>query len=134
MSSNSYTANEMGDKPKNPTMKEVNRMYIDRIIQSLTEDKEKWTREVMCGMGGCFVDYYSPKYKNTNGDVIMFSDKEFAGAHIDGMLAWTIGFWDYHNPFSDRSSKLRKAMREMKQYLIIKDEEKRLSKLKKSIE
>lgn len=115
-------------------MKEVNRMYIDRIIQSLTEDKEKWEREVMCGMDGCFVDYYSPKYKNTSGDIIMFSDKELAGAHIGGILAWTIGFWDYYNPFSDRSSKLRKAMREMKQHLIIKDEEKKLSKLKKSIE
>ena len=134
MSEYSYTANELGDKPKNPTMKEVNRMYIDRIIQSLTEDKEKWTREVICGMGGCFVDYYSPKYINTNGDDLMFSDKEYAGAHINGILSWRITGWDYFNPFSDRSSKLRKAMREMKQYLIIKDEEKRLSKLKKSIE
>jgi hypothetical protein len=115
-------------------LKEVNRMYIDRIIKSLTEDKEKWTREVMCGMEGCIVDYYSPKYKNTNGDDVIFSDKGFAGAHIGGMLSWTIGFWDYHNPFSDRSSKLRKAMQEMVKYHIIKDEEKRLSKLKKSIE
>ena len=115
-------------------LKEVNRMYIDRIIQSLTEDKEKWTREVMCGMGGCIVDYYSPKYKNTSGDMISFSDKGLAGAHINGMLVWNVGFWDYYNPFSDRSTKLRKAMNEMQQYLFIKDEEKRLSKLKKSIE
>jgi hypothetical protein len=64
----------------------------------------------------------------------MFSDKDFAGAHINGMLSWTISGWDYYNPFSDRSAKLRKAMNEMRQYLIFKDEEKRLSKLKKSIE
>jgi hypothetical protein len=115
-------------------LKEVNRMYIDRIIQSLTEDKEKWTREVMCGMDGCFVDYYSPKYKNKNGDDIMFSDKGLAGAHIDGMLSWEISIWDYYNPFSERSAKLRKVMNKMRQYLIIKDEEERLSKLKKSIE
>ncbi len=134
MNNDSYTANELGDKPKELTMKEINEKYVNRIIESLENDKELWTREVMCGMSECFVDYYSPKYKNTSGDIIMFSDKEFAGVHIDGMLAWTIGFWDYHNPFSDRSSKLRKAMREMKQYLIIKDEEERLSKLKKSIE
>lgn len=115
-------------------LKEVNRLYIDRITQSLIEDKEKWVREVMCGMDGCFVDYYSPKYTNTNGGTVMFSDKGFAGAHIDGMLAWKIGFWDYNNPFSERSSKLRKAMQEMVKYHIIKDEEERLSKLKKSIE
>jgi hypothetical protein len=115
-------------------LKEVNRMYIDRIIQSLTEDKEKWTREVMCGMDRCFEDYYSPKYKNTNGNMISFSNKGLAGAHIDGMLVWTVGFWVYYNPFSNRSLKLREAMLEMKQYLINKDEEERLSKLKKIIE
>jgi hypothetical protein len=115
-------------------LNEVNRMYIDRIIQSLTEDKEKWTREVMCGMDGCFEDYYSPKYKNTNGNMVSFSDKGLAGAHIDGMLVWTVGFWAYYNPFSNRSLKLREAMFEMKQYLNNKAEEERLSKLKKIIE
>jgi hypothetical protein len=134
MNNNSYTANEMGDKPKELTMKEINRMYIDRIIQSLTEDKEKWIREVMCGMDRCFEDYYSPKYKDTNGNMISFSNKGLAGAHIDGMLVWTVGFWVYYNPFSNRSLKLREAMLEMKQYLINKDEEERLSKLKKIIE
>ena len=115
-------------------LKEVNRMYIDRIIQSLTEDKEKWTREVMCGMDGCFVDYYSPKYPTKNEGTLYFSDKEFVSAHIDGGIAWSIGFWDYNNPFSKRASRLRKAIREMVKYHIIKDEEERLSKLKKSIE
>ena len=115
-------------------LKEVNKMYIDRIIKSLTEDKEKWVREVNCGMEGCFVEYYSPKYKNTSGDIIMFSDRGLAGAHINGMLSWEIGFWDYFNPFSDRSSKLRKVMREMKRYLITKDEVKRLDNLEKTID
>jgi hypothetical protein len=64
----------------------------------------------------------------------MFSDKGLAGAHIDGMLSWEISIWDYYNPFSERSAKLRKVMNKMRQYLIIKDEEERLSKLKKSIE
>jgi hypothetical protein len=115
-------------------MKEINEKYVNRIIGSLENDKELWEREVMCGMDGCFVDYYSPKYTNTNGGTVMFSDKGFAGAHIDGVLAWEIGFWDYNNPFSERSSKLRKVMQEMVKYHIIKNEEERLSKLKKSIE
>lgn len=134
MSEYSYTKNEMGEKPKDLTIKEVNRMYIDRIIQSLTEDKEKWTREVMCGMDGCFVDYYSPEYINNSGEKITFSDKELAGAHINSIFAWSISFWDYYNPFSDRASKLRKAMSEMRLYLIEKETQKRLKSLKKTIE
>jgi hypothetical protein len=134
MNNDSYTANEMGDKPKELTMKEINRMYIDRIIQSLTEDKEKWTREVMCGMYGCFVDYYSPKYPTTNEGTLQFSDKEYVKAHIDGKPAWEIPFWMYHNPFSDKSRRLRKAMNDMRVYLIEKDAQEYRDKLSKSIE
>ena len=114
--------------------KEVNRLYIDRITQSLIEDKEKWKMEVMCGMDGCFVDYYSPNYKNTKGERVSFSSKGIVGAHIDGNLVWTISFWGYYNPFSDRSAKLRKAFGEMEQYLNNKRESERLENLKKSIE
>ena len=115
-------------------LKKVNQMYIDRITQSLIEDKENWVREVMCGMEGCFVDYYSPKYKNTNGDMISFSDKNFASAYLNGNFIWEVRFWDYYNPFSDRASKLRKAMSEMRLYLIEKENQKRLKELKKTIE
>lgn len=135
MEHNSYTANELGEKP-NPIVskKELNRKYIDRITKSLIEDKEKWKMEVMCGMDGCFVDFYSPNYKNTNGDRVAFSNKGIIGAHINGNLVWTISFWDYYNPFSDRSAKLRKAFREMANHLTTKREEKRLSNLNKSID
>lgn len=115
-------------------LKKVNQMYIDRITQSLIEDKEKWYKEVNCGMDGCFVDYFSPKYKNTNGDMISFSDKGFASAYLDGKLIWEVSFWGYNNPFSDRASKLRKAMSEMRLHLIEKENQERLKELKKTIE
>jgi hypothetical protein len=134
MSEYSYTANEMGDKPQGLTMKEINEKYVNRIIESLENDKELWTREVMCGMGGCFVDYYSPKYATTNEGTLQFSDKEFVSAHIDGKPAWEIPFWMYHNPFSKKSLRLRKAMQEMVKYLINKDNEKHRNKLTDSIE
>ena len=134
MSEYSYTANEMGDKPQGLTMKEINEKYVNRIIGSLENDKELWTREVMCGMGGCFVDYYSPKYVTTNEGTLQFSDKEFVSAHIDGKPAWEIPFWMYHNPFSKKSLRLRKAMQEMVKYLINKDNEKHRNKLTDSIE
>jgi len=134
MSEYSYTANEMGDKPQGLTMKEINEKYVNRIIESLENDKELWTREVMCGMGGCFVDYYSPKYPTKNWGTLQFSDKEFVSAHIDGKPAWEIPFWMYHNPFSKKSLRLRKAMQEMVKYLINKDNEKHRNKLTDSIE
>ena len=131
----SYTTNEMGDKPKDLTIKEINEKYVNRIIGSLENDKELWTREVMCGgEGGCFVDYYSPKYSTKDGGTLQFSDKEYAKAHIDGKPAWEIPFWMYHNPFSNQSRRLRRAMDTMRVYLIDKDVHKRLEKLNKSVE
>ena len=115
------------------TMKEINEKYVNRIIESLENDKELWTREVMCGMGGCFVDYYSPKYPTTDGGTLSFSDKEYVSAHIDGRMAWSIPFWMYHNPFSNQSRRLRRAMDVMRVYLIEKDVQERLEKLNKSV-
>lgn len=134
MNNNSYTANELGNKPKELTMKEINERYVNRIIGSLENDKELWEREVMCGMDGCFVDYYSPKYPTTDGGTLSFSDKEYVSAHIDGRMAWSIPFWMYHNPFSDKSRRLRRAMDVMRVYLIEKDAQERRDKLSKSIE
>lgn len=134
MSEYSYTANEMGDKPQGLTMKEINEKYVNRIIGSLENDKELWEREVMCGMDGCFVDYYSPKYPTTNEGTLSFSDRDYVSAYIDGEFAWEIPFWVYHNPFSNKSRRLRKAMNDMRVYLIEKDVQERRDKLYKSIE
>jgi hypothetical protein len=133
MNNNSYTANEMGDKPKDLTMKEINDKYITRVIESLENDKELWEREVMCGMDGCFVDYYSPKYPTTDGGTLSFSDKDFISAHINGHMTWSIGFWDYNNPFSKRASRLRKAMQVMVKFHIEKSDKEYKDKLLKSI-
>ena len=116
------------------TMKEINEKYVNRIIESLENDKELWNREVMCGMDGYFVDYYSPKYPTKDGGTLSFSDKEYVSAHIDGRIAWCIPFWMYHNPFSDKSRRLRRALDTMKIYLINKNDNEYKDKLNKSIE
>ena len=116
------------------TMNEINEKYVNRIIESLENDKELWTREVMCGMGGCFVDYYSPKYPTTDGGTLSFSDKEYVSAHIDGRIAWSVPFWMYHNPFSDKSRRLRRALDTMRVFLINKNDNEYKNKLNKSIE
>ena len=134
MSEYSYTGNEMGDKPKDLTMKEINEKYVNRIIGSLENDKELWTREVMCGMEGCFVDYYSPKYPTTNEGTLSFSDRNYVSAHIDGRMAWSVPFWMYHNPFSDKSRRLRRALDTMRVFLINKNDNEYKDKLNKSIE
>lgn len=120
---------------KNLTMKEINEKYVNRIIESLVNHKELWTREVMCGgEGGCFVDYYSPKYTSKDGGDLRFSDMGLVSAHIDGKLAWEIPTWMYYNPFSNQSRQLRRAMDTMKVYLIDKDVQEYRDKLLKSIE
>jgi hypothetical protein len=115
------------------TMKEINEKYVNRIIESLENDKELWNREVMCGMEGCFVDYYSPKYPTTNEGTLSFSDRDFVSAYIDGKLAWEIPFWMYYNPFNKQSSRLRKAMSEMAKYHIEKNDNDYKEKLTNSI-
>lgn len=119
---------------KDLTMKEINEKYVNRIIESLENDKELWEREVMCGMGGCFVDYYSPKYPTKDGGTLQFSDKEYAKAHIDGKPAWSVPFWMYNNPFSKKSLRLRKAMDTMRVFLIDKNDKEYKDKLNKAIE
>ena len=119
---------------KNLSMKEINEKYVNRIIGSLENDKELWEREVMCGMDGCFVDYYSPKYPTTNEGTLSFSDRNYVSAYIDGDFAWEIPFWVYHNPFSDKSRRLRRAMDTMRVYLINKKDNEYKDKLNKSIE
>jgi hypothetical protein len=134
MSEYSYTANEMGDKPEGLTMKEINEKYVNRIIGSLENDKELWERQVMCGgEGGCFVDFYSPKYPTTNEGTLSFSDRNYVSAYIDGKFAWEIPFWMYHNPFSSKSKRLRKVMNGMRVYLNEKDAQKHRDKLTNSI-
>lgn len=134
MNNNSYTGNELGDKPKELTMKEINEKYVNRIIESLENDKELWTREVMCGMDGCFVDYYSPKYPTKDGGTLSFSDKGYVSAHIDGTMAWSIPFWMYHNPFNNKSRRLRRALDTMRVFLINKNDNEYKDKLNKSVE
>jgi hypothetical protein len=114
-------------------MKEINERYVNRIIESLENDKELWEREVMCGIEGCFVDYYSPKYPIKNGGTLSFSDKHFVSAHIDGGIAWSVSFWMYNNPFSNQSRRLRRAMDSMRVFLIEKDVQEYRDKLLKSI-
>jgi hypothetical protein len=119
---------------KKLSMSEINDKFICRIIGSLENDKELWEREVMCGMDGCFVDFYSPKYPTTNEGTLSFSDRNYVSAYIDGEFAWEIPFWMYHNPFSKRASRLRKAMQAMVKYHIEKNDNEYIEKLTKSIE
>jgi hypothetical protein len=49
-------------------------------------------------------------------------------------MAWSIPFWMYHNPFSDKSRRLRRALDTMRVYLIEKDVQEHLEKLNKSVE
>ena len=118
---------------KNLTMKEINDKFVNRIIESLVNDKDKWRRYVMDGMDGRFVDYYSPTYPTKNEGTLSFSDRDYVSAYIDGKFAWEIPFWMYHNPFSDKSRRLRKAMNDMRVYLIDKDDQEHKDKLTNSI-
>lgn len=113
-------------------MKEIDKLYIDRAIESLVDDKENWQREVMCGMEGCFIDCYSPSYIK-DGIKISFSDRYGLTAYIDGNREWEIGFWDLYNPFSNRARKLDKAFNNMRLFHVKKERKEKEEKLKSAI-
>jgi hypothetical protein len=70
---------------------------------------------------------------NCNSAQSQTVSKSYSG-YIDGKFAWEIPFWMYHNPFSDSSRQLRRAMDTMRVYLNDKDDQEHKNKLTDSIE
>lgn len=113
------------------TEKEINDMYIEKFIDSMENDFEKWQMRIYSGMDGSFYEYHSPDYNNAAGTRISFGFGSCAtGAWIDGHLSWRIPFL---NPFKKRCWRFKRAEQKVKSFLINKDRQEYLIKLKQSI-
>ena len=115
------------------TKSETDKKYVDRFIQSMENDYEKWTMTVYSGMDGSWHEYRSPDYTNANGRICFGFGLCNSGAWIDGMFRWSLPFGALFNPFSKTSWRFRAAERKMKRYLKSKAHQQYLEELNQSI-
>lgn len=108
------------------TEKEINKMYIDRFIDSMETDYQNWKITHCAGAGWSWTEYYSPDYKNENGRVSFGFSLNYNGAWVDGHFNWRKPFL---NPFSKTFWRFRNAKRKMIEYLQNKEEQEYLQKL-----
>jgi len=113
------------------TKKEINKQYIERFIDSMENDFEQWKMNVYSGMEGNFYEYRSPDYHNEAGTRISFGfGTSASGAWIDGHLSWRLPLL---SPFTKNYWRFKRAERKVKSFLINKDHQEYLTKLKQSI-
>ena len=111
--------------------KEINDIYIEKFIDSMENDFEKWQMNIYSGMDGSFFEYHSPDYHNEAGTRLSFGFGSCStGAWIDGNLSWRLPFM---NPFTKRYWRFKRAERKVKSFLINKHHLEHLTKLKQSI-
>ena len=113
------------------TENEINNAYINRFIESMEKDFEKWTMRIYSGMDGSFHEYHSPDYTNEVGTRISFGFGSCTdGAWINGHLSWRLPLM---NLFSKRFWRFKRSERKVKSFLINKERREYLTKLKESI-
>jgi hypothetical protein len=100
-------------------LKSINRIYVQKLIDSLELDYKNWKREYYACAYGSWFEYTSPEYVNDNGETIVFCfTLNGDGAYINGYRSWTIPFYVIGlYPFSKMSRKFFKLSRRMKKYL-----------------
>lgn len=96
----------------------THKAYVDRLVRSLVEDREKWERK-SCGAssGETWTEWLGPEYVNEQGNRIQFIIDGRPGAYVNGTYNWHMGFWEWINPFSARSIVVREAVRGMKDHI-----------------
>jgi hypothetical protein len=114
---------------------DINELYMDRFIISLEEDIDLWKRkDVGASTGETWSEWDGPSYTNEVGETITFGQNLlYTGCWINGRIGWTVGFWRFINPFSKKSRRLRKALRNMKYHVNQKRKREHLKTLKKSL-
>lgn len=97
-------------------MKLVDKIVIDKFIQSLEEDKEKWYKETGGAVGHTLTSYHSPIYSSEMGVDISFKvENGGCFTHINGIRQHSIGGW--WNIFDRDMNRLRRSVSAMKSYV-----------------
>ncbi len=106
--------------------KETDKLYLDKFIQSMENDYEKWKMNHCGGAGWSWTEYHSPNYENENGRVSFGFSLNHTGAWIDGFFNWSKPLL---NPFSKTFWRFLSAKHKMKSHLKNKEKQEYLQKL-----
>ena len=111
--------------------KETDRLYLDKFIQSMENDYEKWKAVRHNSLSGSWIEYHSPDYENENGRVSFGFCLTATGAWVDGFFQWRL---PWLNPFSKSFWRFRRAKQKIKSYLQHKEQQAYLQKLNSVID
>jgi hypothetical protein len=106
--------------------KQVDKLYINKFIQSMENDYERWEMNHCAAVDWSWTEYHSPNYENEEGRVSFGFSLNHIGAWIDGYFQWSKPIL---NPFSKTFWRFRKAVRKMKAHLRAKEKQEYLQKL-----
>lgn len=116
------------------TMRELDNFYLERFIESLESDTDKWTMSHHGGYSGHWVEYHGPTYTNESGVRLTFAQTlNYLGAYVDGVLVWQVPFRYRINIFSYKVIRFHRALRVMKDHCKEVDKKNRMDRLMKSL-
>jgi len=99
-------------------LKSINRIYVQKLIDSLELDYKKWKREYYACAYGSWFEYTSPEYVNDSGETIVFCfTLNGNGAYINGIYSWILPWYVLIPPFTNLSRRFYKASRKMKKFV-----------------
>jgi len=117
--------------------KKIDSLYLQRFIESMEKDYEKWEMKHCAGAGWSWTEYHSPAYhspdtENGGSNLIRFGfTLNIIGAALNGVWNWEIPF-AVLNPFTITFWRFRKAKKKMMSYLKNKANQEHLQKLAKA--
>lgn len=116
--------------------KTIDKIYLQRFMESMENDYEKWTITHCAGAGLSWTEYSSPDYhspdtENGGSNRISFGfSLNHTGAAINGIWSWEIPF-SVINPFTKTFWSFRKARIKMQRFLREKEKNEYLNNLEK---
>jgi hypothetical protein len=118
--------------------KEIDKIYLQRFMESMENDYEKWTMTHCAGADWSWTEYHSADYhspdteKGGNNRVRFGFSLNHVGAALNGVWNWEIPF-SVLNPFSRNFWRFRKARNKMTSFLENREKLEHLQKLEKAL-
>ena len=118
--------------------KAIDKIYLQRFLESMENDYEKWTMTHCAGADWSWTEYYSPDYHSPDAEkggsnrVRFGFSLNHVGAALNGVWNWEIPF-SVLNPFTRTFWRFRKAQNKMRSFLKNKEKLEHLEKLEKAL-
>lgn len=118
--------------------KAIDKIYLQRFIESMENDYQKWTMTHCSGADWSWTEYHSPDYhspdkeKGGSNRISFGFSLNHAGAASNGVWNWEVPF-SVINPFTHTFWRFRKAQNKMRSFLKNKEKLEHLQKLEKAL-